>query len=334
MKFTVDALTQLATTALRKAGAGRAMAQATAQALVAAEMEGLTGHGLSRVPLYCQHLREGRADGKAKPKIVMKKGATCLVDANGGLAFLASALAVKESVKRAKRYGVAFAGVTNSHHFGAAAFHLAPVAQAGLVGLAFTNSPSAINAWGGKKAFYGTNPIAAVFPRKDADPVVVDLSLTEVVRGKIMLYAREGKSLPLGWAVDKDGNPTTDPKAALTGSLTAIGGVKGTALALMVEVLCVALTGAAFSFENDSYFEPGNKPRIGHAILAIDPGALAGADAYFLRLEVMISKMLADEGVRLPGARRQQASARARADGIDIPDALHQELRSLTRPKK
>ena len=142
----------------------------------------------------------------------------------------------------------------------------------GSSGLAFTNSPSAINAWGGKKAFFGTNPIAAIFPRRNADPIVVDLSLTEVVRGKIMLYAKEGKPIPLGWAVDKDGNPTTDPKAALTGSLTAIGGVKGATLALMVEVLCVALTGAAFSFENDSYFEPGNKPRIGHAILAIDPG--------------------------------------------------------------
>jgi (2R)-3-sulfolactate dehydrogenase (NADP+) len=144
-----------------------------------------------------------------------------------------------------------------------------------------------------------------------------------------MLYAKEGKPIPLGWAVDKDGNPTTDPKAALTGSLTAIGGVKGTALALMVEVLCVALTGAAFSFENDSYFEPGNKPRIGHAILAIDPDALAGADAYFLRLEVMISKMLADGGVRLPGIRRQQTAAKACAEGIDIPDVLHQELKTL-----
>jgi (2R)-3-sulfolactate dehydrogenase (NADP+) len=155
-----------------------------------------------------------------------------------------------------------------------------------------------------------------------------------VVRGKIMLYAKEGKPIPLGWAVDKDGNPTTDPKVALTGSLTAIGGVKGTALALMVEVLCVALTGAAFSFENDSYFEPGNKPRIGHAILAIDPGALAGADAYFLRLEAMVSKMLADEGVRLPGARRQQATGKARAEGIDVGDALLGELRALTRFKK
>jgi (2R)-3-sulfolactate dehydrogenase (NADP+) len=226
---------------------------------------------------------------------------------------------------------VAFAGVTNSHHFGAAAYHLAPVAQAGLVGLAFTNSPSAINAWGGEKAFFGTNPVAAIFPRRHAAPIVVDLSLTEVVRGKIMLYAKEGKPIPLGWAVDKDGNPTTDANAALTCSLSAIGGVKGTALVLMVGVLCVALTGAAFSFENDSYFEPGNKPRIGHAIMVIDPDALAGAESYFSRLEEMVSTMLADEGVRLPGARRQQAAARARAERVEIADALHQELRALAQ---
>jgi len=334
MKCTVEEATQLATRALKRAGASKAAAQAAAEALVAAEMEGLTGHGLSRVPLYAQHLREGRADGKAKPKVIRKKGGACLVDANGGLAFLATALAVKEAVKRAQRYGIAYAGVTNSHHFGAAAYHLAPVARAGLVGLALTNSPAAINAWGGKKAFYGTNPIAAIFPRRNADPIVVDLSLTEVVRGKIMLYAKEGRPIPLGWAVDSEGNPTTDAKAALTGSLNAIGGVKGATLALMVEVLTVALTGAAFSFENDSYFEPGNKPRIGHAILAIDPDALAGADSYFSRLEVMVSKMLADAGVRLPGNRRQQAIAKARSEGIDIPDALHQELRSLTRLRK
>lgn len=331
MRLSVDEATALATRALKRSGASKAAAQAAAQALVAAEMEGLSGHGLSRVPLYCQHLREGRADGKAKPKVVKKKGGACLVDANGGLAFLASALAVKEAVKRAQRYGVAFAGVTNSHHFGAAAYHLAPVAAAGLVGLALTNSPAAINAWGGKKALYGTNPIAAIFPRRGADPIVVDLSLTEVARGKIMLYAKEGRPIPLGWAVDKDGNPTTDAKAALTGSLTAIGGVKGATLALMVEVLTVAVTGAAFSFENDSFFEPGNKPRIGHAILALDPGALTGTDSYYQRLEAMVAKMLADEGVRLPGTRRQQASTRARAEGLDVPDALGNELRALAR---
>lgn len=331
VRLSPDELTRLAARALRRAGASPAMARATARALVAAEMEGLPSHGLSRVALYCEHLRQGRADGSARPVVVRKKGGTCLVDARGGLAFLATALAVREVLKRARRYGVAFAGVTNSHHFGAAAYHLVPLAQAGLVGLAFTNSPAAINAWGGRRPFYGTNPIAAVFPRKNADPIVVDLSLTEVVRGKIMLYAKEGKPLPLGWALDRDGNPTTDARAALTGSLAAIGGVKGTMLALIVEVLTVALTGAAPSFENDSYFEPGGRPRIGHAILGLDPAALAGTEVYGSRIETMVSTMLAEEGVRLPGVRRQQAAARARCAGIELSDALLAELRDLAR---
>ncbi len=326
---TLNELTDLVARALKRAGASKAMATATAEALVAAEAEGLPGHGLSRVALYAQHLREGRADGKARPKIIRKTGACCLIDAGGGLAFPAAALAVKEVIKRAQRYGIAFAGVTNSHHFGAAAYHLAPIAAAGMAGIALTNSPAAINAWGGKKAFFGTNPIAAIFPRKNNAPIVVDLSLTEVTRGRIMLMAKEGKEIPLGWAVDRDGNPTTSAQAALTGSLTAIGGVKGTALALMVEALCVALTGAALSHENDSYFEPGNKPRIGHALIAINPQALAGEETYFARIEDMVGHMLADEGVRLPGARRQQATARARAEGIAIADGLHQELRKL-----
>ena len=327
--ISIEELTALAARALRRAGASKAAAEATAQALVAADAEGLPTHGVSRVALYVQHLKAGRADGKARPRIVKRKGGTALVDAGGGLAFPAAALAVQEAIKRAKRYGVAYVGVTNSHHFGAAAYHLSPVAAAGLAGVAFTNSPAAINAWGGKKAFYGTNPIAAIFPRKDAAPIVIDLSLTEVVRGKIMLYAKEGRPIPLGWAVDKDGNPTTDAQAALTGSLAAIGGMKGTVLAMMVELLCVALTGAAFSYENDSYFEPGNHPRIGHAILAIDPEALAGAESYFPRVESMIGRLLADEGVRLPGARREHAAAKARTDGIDVPENVLSELKAL-----
>jgi (2R)-3-sulfolactate dehydrogenase (NADP+) len=326
--LSIEQLTTLASRALNRAGASRSMALAAAQALVAADTEGLATHGVSRVALYAQHLREGRVDGKARPRIVKRKGATCLVDARGGLAYEASAIAVKQAIERARRYGVAFAGITNSHHFGAAGYHLAPIAAAGLVGLAFTNSPSAINAWGGKRAFFGTNPIAAAFPRKDSPPIVVDLALTEVVRGKIMLHAKEGKPIPLGWAVDRDGNPTTDAQAALTGSLSAIGGMKGTMLALVVEVLCCALTGAAFSFENDSYFEPGNKPRIGHAILAIDPDALAGP-AFFERLEVMIDRMLEEEGVRLPGARRHSAVAAALEHGIEVPQPLLDELERL-----
>jgi len=330
-QLSIDELTRLTTRALENSGASPSMAMAAARALVAAETEGLAGHGVSRVALYCRHLREGRANGKAQAGVVHEKGGTCLIDARGGLAYEAAAMAVQEAIQRARRHGIAFSGVTRSHHFGAAAYHLAPVAEAGLVGLAFTNSPAAINAWGGKKAFFGTNPIAAIFPRKSAAPIVVDLSLTEVVRGKIMLYAKEGRQIPLGWALDRNGEPTTDPRAALTGSLAAIGGVKGTMLALMVELLCVALTGAACSFENDSYFEPGGKPSIGHAIVAIDPNALAGAESYYARVEVVVGMMLADEAVRLPGARRQLAAAQARAEGVTLSEPLHEELVALAR---
>jgi len=329
--FPADQLMKLAVRALKKAGASTPTARMTAEALISAELEGLGGHGLSRVALYSQHLREGRADGAAKPVVTRRKGATCLVDAMGGLAFPAAALAVKEAMRRARRYGIAFAGVTNSHHAGAMARHLQPAAEAGMIGFAFSNSPAAITAWGGRTPLYGTNPIAAVFPRRGAAPIVVDLSITEVTRGKIMVHAKEGKPIPLGWAVDRDGHPTTDAKAALTGSLSAIGGAKGNALALVIELLCVALTGAAFGFENDSYFEPGGKPRIGQAFIVLDPDAPVGADVYFSRVETVISKMLAEEGVRLPGARRQRAAARAREQGIEISDALHAELKALAR---
>ncbi|HEV7393032.1 MAG TPA: Ldh family oxidoreductase [Burkholderiales bacterium] len=328
-KLSINDLTQLTVQALRHAGASKSMALAAAKALVGAESEGLATHGVSRAALYAQHVREGRVDGKAKPKVIKRKAATCLVDARGGLAYEASAIAVKEVIDRAKRYGVAFSGITNSHHFGAAAYHLAPIAEASLIGLAFTNSPSAINAWGGKRPFYGTNPIAATFPRAGDAPLIIDLSLTEVVRGKIMLYAKEGKPIPAGWALDRDGCPTTEAQAALTGSLAAIGGLKGTMLALLVELLCCALTGAAFSFENDTYFEPGNKPRIGHALLAIDPAALAGSDSYYSRIEVLIGRMLEEDGVRLPGARRHSALKQAREHGIEVPQALLDELRHL-----
>jgi (2R)-3-sulfolactate dehydrogenase (NADP+) len=325
----IDELTELTARALRRAGASKSMALAASKALVAADAEGIPTHGVSRTALYAQHLREGRVDGKAKPRVVRRKGGACLVDAGGGLAYEAAAIAVREAIGRGRRYGVAFSGITNSHHFGAAGYHLAPIAEAGLIGLAFTNSPAAINAWGGKRPLYGTNPIAAAFPRRGDPPVVIDLSLTEVVRGKIMLYAKEGKPIPPGWALDKDGQPTTSAQAALTGSLAAIGGMKGTMLAFMVEALCCALTGAAFGFENDSYFEPGNKPRIGQAVLAIDADALAGRDAYLDRFEVLVSRMLEEEGVRLPGSRRHAASQDARSRGIEIPEALDRELRGL-----
>ncbi len=322
-------LNALAADALRRAGAAEAMARATAEALVDADAAGVPTHGLSRLALYCEHLRTGRANGSATPRIAHDANGCCLIDAGGGLAYLAIARAAAEAVARARTHGIAFAGVTNSHHAGAIGYHLRPIAEAGMVGLGFSNSPAAINAWGGKRPLFGTNPVAAVFPRASAPPLTIDLSLTEVVRGKIMLHAEQGKPIPPGWALDREGKPTTDAKAALTGSLAAIGGAKGAMLALMVELLCCALTGAAFGFENDSFFEPGRPARIGHALVAIDPGAAAGRAVFAERIETLLAAMTADEGVRLPGTRRSQAVAQARSAGVAVSDSLLAQLKQL-----
>jgi (2R)-3-sulfolactate dehydrogenase (NADP+) len=174
---------------------------------------------------------------------------------------------------------------------------------------------------------FGTNPIAAVFPRRDAPPLVVDLSLSEVARGKLMVAAREGRTIPEGWALDRDGKPTTDPKAGLDGSMLPMGGAKGAMLALVVELLVTSLTGAAIGFEATSFFvDEGNRPRLGQAFLVVDPGALAGGDTYFARVEALIAEILRDEGVRLPGARRDALAAKAERDGIEVPQAVADTL--------
>ncbi|WP_137180506.1 Ldh family oxidoreductase [Roseomonas sp. AR75] len=320
----------LAREALAAAGANPRMAALTAAALVAAEAEGQSGHGLSRVAMYAGFLRNGRADGSAEPAIAAQRGGAVLVDARHGLAYPALDLAVREAASRATSHGIAFAGITNSHHSGAMGLPVAALARQGLVALAFTNSPAAMPVPGGRRPLMGTNPVAAAFPRRADDPLVIDLALSEVARGKIMVAAKEGKPIPEGWALDAEGNPTTDAKAALGGAMLAMGGTKGALLALVVELLCCALTGAAFGFEADSFFEAeGNRPRLGQAILAIDPGALAGHDAFGERLETLLSAMLADPGVRLPGSRRAALARRAAADGIDVPPAV---LSALGRP--
>ena len=181
-----------------------------------------------------------------------------------------------EAIRRARDLGVAYAGVTNSHHFGVAGYHLEAVGAAGFVGMAFGNSPAAMPAAGGSRPIFGTNPIAAIFPRPQAAPLLIDLSLSGVARGKLMIAAKERKPIPLGWALDKAGKPTTDPKAGLEGSMLPLGGAKGAMLALVVELLVTALTGAAIGFEATSFFvDEGNRPRLGQAFLVIDPAALS-----------------------------------------------------------
>jgi (2R)-3-sulfolactate dehydrogenase (NADP+) len=332
MRLGMAELEQRVARALQAAGAGEAMAAATARALVLAEAQGIGSHGLSRVAQYATHLKNGRADGAAWPRVARERGAAVVIDAACGLAFPACEQAVHEAIARAREHGVALAAVVNSHHAGVIVDHLRPAAAAGMVGLGFSNSPAALPAAGGKHPVFGTNPVAAAFARRGAEPLLVDLSLSEVARGKVMLAAKKGEPIPPGWALDARGAPTTDARAALEGSMLPIGAStssKGAMLALVVELLVTALIGAQFGFEASSFFvDEGNRPRIGQAFLVIDPDALAGRESYLDRIELLIGEMLKDEGVRLAGDRRHALLREARAHGIEVSDAVLAGLRA------
>lgn len=311
--------------ALTRAGCSPTTADATARALVLAEAQGLASHGVSRVPQYVGHLLNGRVNTAARPTLLRERGAAVVIDAQEGLAFEACERAVHEAIERSAVHGIAIAGVVNSHHAGVMVDHLRAATAAQRVGLAFTNAPAAMPAAGGRHPVFGTNPVAAAFPRAGADPLLIDLSLSEVARGKLMVAVHEGRPIPEGWALDRDGNPTTDPQAGMDGSMLPLGAAsspKGAMLALVVELLVSALIGSQFAFEASSFFvDEGNRPRIGQTFIVIDPDALAGRASYLARVEVLVAEMLRDEGVRLPGARREALRRQAEAEGVDIADA-------------
>jgi (2R)-3-sulfolactate dehydrogenase (NADP+) len=297
-------------------------AAAVARALVAAEIDGQKGHGLSRVAAYAAQARSGKVDGRAKPELHATRAASVMIDVAHGFAYPAFELATARLPGIAGNTGIAAAGFTRSHHAGALGLVVERIAEAGMMGLMVSNSPQAMAAWGGKRGLFGTNPIAFAAPRPGRPPLVIDLALSQVARGKIMTAAQKGEPIPEGWAVDADGHPTTDAVAALKGTLVPIGGPKGAALALMVEILSAALTGANLAFQASSFFEAeGAPPGIGQLLLVIDQQAFGG-DAVAERLELLAAEIEADGGARLPGTRRLHLREAAARDGVPVDDAM------------
>jgi (2R)-3-sulfolactate dehydrogenase (NADP+) len=340
IRLTAAEAEQLATAALVASRTSAAAARATARALVAAEIDGQGGHGLSRVPPYALHARCGKVDGHAVPRAEQVAGAALRVDAGLGFAYPAIDLAIEQLVPLTRANGVAVAALYRSHHFGQAGAHAERLANAGLVAIVFGNSPKAMAFAGGRRAMMGTNPLAFAAPGKAAPasappgtsgspPLVIDLAMSVAARGKIVAAKAAGKPIPPDWAVDADGQPTTDAAAAQNGTLSPIGGAKGAAHAQMVEVLAAAVTGSHYGWEASSFFDDqGGPPNMGHLFLALDPQRLS-AGAFDERMRVLFEAIAAEQGVRLPGSRRLDARARAARDGLAVPAALHAELQAL-----
>jgi (2R)-3-sulfolactate dehydrogenase (NADP+) len=312
--LTLDEAEALVAAAIGAGGVSAEVAASVARALVSAEAEGQAGHGFSRIADYVAQARSGKIKADARITTERRAPASLITDADCGFAYPAIDAALAGGLPVARDHGIAVMAITNSHHCGALSVVVDRIARAGLIGLMVANTPKAIAPWGARDAVFGTNPIAFAAPRAP-DPLVIDLSLSVVARGKVMASAKAGEPIPEGWALDKEGRPTTDPKAALEGTMLPIGGAKGTALALMVEVLAHAFTGAAASHEASSFFAAdGPAPRVGQTLIALDPGAgFAG------RIESLLTLIEGLEGARLPGSRRLAALRKARSEGLEVP---------------
>lgn len=309
----------LAMAAMRGRGFAEPEAAATVEALLGAERDGLPSHGLSRLPFYLDQAATGKVVASAVPTLETD-GAVVRVDAHQGLAFRAVAMGVDTGIECAARLGMAAVSIARSHHFGVAGAPVEEAARRGYVALAFSNAPSAMAPWGGHRPLFGTNPIAFACPRQDAEPLLLDLSLSRVARGKVMLAKKRGESIPEGWALDVEGRPTTDADAALAGSMIPAGDAKGAALALMVELLTAGLSGSHYGFQASSFFEAdGSPPSVGHLILIFDPARFSSG--FLEHVEVLFSAMQEQPGVRLPGERRYRLR-RERQGRVTLPSVL------------
>ena len=320
----------LVAAAMERNGANAQSAASVAKALVGAEADGLKGHGLSRVPTYAAQLRAKKVDGAATPIVTRPKPGVVAIDAAHGFAYPALDVAVAELPGVARENGIAAASIRRSHHCGAAGQPVEALAEAGLVAMLFANTPAAMAPHGGRTAVFGTNPIAFACPLPGRPAIVVDLSLSKVARGNVLAAKQRGEAIPDDWALDAEGRPTTDPVAALSGTMAPLGGAKGVALALMVELLAAGLTGSLFANEASSFLDDkGGPPGVGQLILAFDPAAFSANAPE--RFAVLAAAIEAQDGARLPGSRRVALRAKAKAEGLVVADAVLADLTQLAR---
>jgi (2R)-3-sulfolactate dehydrogenase (NADP+) len=330
-RLTLDAVHDLARRALAGSGAKGIQLDQAALSILEAEADGIRVVGLGYLPVYCEHLRCGKVKGDALPTHRQAAGAVIASDAAQGFSHAAFHEAMDDFHALARRQGLAALAIRNSTSAGVVGWFVERSALAGLIGLGFANSSALMAAWGGRKPFFGTNPIAYAVPRHGHPPLIVDMATSQVAYVTVKRHAEEGKEIPLGWGLDREGRFTVDPRAVLEGgSMGPAGGYKGALLALLVDVLAGGLAGPHFAYQASSFGNnEGGPPDVGQLFLAIDPAAFDAA--FGPRIEAMLAAMVEDPGVRLPGDSRYAHRARAAAGGVFVPEDLIATLESYAR---
>lgn len=335
-RFNPELVKSLAAAIAAKAGVRKADAAILADALVDADVHGISTHGISRLNIYVRRIQKGLIDPKAKLVIERKRGAAMAVDAGNGLGQVQAFKMLEKMVPKAKRNGIAAATIRNSQHFGALSYYCNIAAKQDMILFATTGCEPAMSPEGSCQAFFGTNPIAASFPTGKGWPVKIDLATSIVARGNIIAAQKRGQPIPQGWALTADGEPTTDAAAALAGTVLTMAGHKGYALALMVEIFSSVLSGAAVGPAIGSmYKNMDRKQDVGHFFFLLDISAFVEVEEFKRRLDKAIDEIKSCRkrpGVNeilVPGERSHQKSRQNLAEGIVIDEATRKELKTL-----
>ena len=324
--LSLDDVYELAFRALTGSHVSDTNAHPVADSIRATEADGFNQAGLGHLPQYCDDARSGRVDGHASPTWDQTAEAAILVNAQHGFSHAAFAVAHQPLVELTRRTGIAAMGIHHSYDAAMLGYFVDALARDGLVTLAFANSLSrSIAPWGGKEPLFGTNPMAFAVPRLSGDQMIIDQSSSVVARMTVRQHATEHQPIPAGWAFDRDGQPTTDAKAGLAGSMAPFGDYKGASIALIVDILAAGMTGSRFTFQASTTTDRGDPPNLGQFLMTMNPSAFGGAD-FRARLETLFAAMLSQEGVRLPGDRRLANRLQIRDEGVSISDDLHQRL--------
>ncbi len=305
-ELSLEQIYDLAKNVMLANGCDQANAEALADIIGRAERDGSHSHGLFRIPGYVKALRSGKVDGKAKPSLRHVTPAIIQVDGHGCFAPLAQAMGLPALAEATNNIGIAALSLVGVHHFAALWPETEYLADRGLVGIACTAYMPMVAPAGSKQALFGTNPLSFAWPRPGHPPLVYDMATASMAMGDLQIAARDGRQVPLGTGLDADGEPTTDPAAIAKGVLLPFGGYKGSAIALMVELLAAGMTGEQFSFEARATDNgDGGPPRGGEMVIGMSPALIAG-EGWQDHVEGFVEKLLANEGIRIPGARRHK----------------------------
>lgn len=331
-----EAVKSLVTDIAVAAGVGAEDAAILSDSLVTADLSGTATHGVSRLGIYVKRIKLGLIDPRAELKIQRERGATMAVDAGNGLGQVQAVKVLERLMPKARDHGVAVATIRNSQHFGAVSYYCNRAADRDMILFAMTGCEPAMSPEGGCQAYFGTNPIAASFPTDKGFHVKIDLATSVIARGNVIAAQKRGEPIPAGWALDVDGNPTTDASAALSGTILTMAGHKGYALATMVEAFSSVLSGAAVGAAIGSMYKNlDRKQDVGHFFCLMDIDAFMDAAEFRQRMGQMVEQIKSCrrrpgvEEILVPGERSSRTMRDNLQRGIKIEGATLAELRAL-----